>query len=74
MEGRSVSPRAVTDFKGAVESLLNGAKMRRIAWGEDGSYVVVQDNELRLFNAKNNSFHSLIVSVGDMTGTDWIVC
>lgn len=68
------SPKAVVNFAGAIESLLDGAKMRRIAWKDDGSYIVIQENELRIFNEKNNVFNSLIVSVGDMTGTDWVVC
>lgn len=72
------SPRIVTDTQVAMTwgeaqpVLVSGNKVRRIAWGND-DYLLVYANALHLRKA-DGSLHVLSpVTLGDMTGEDWIV-
>jgi len=61
------------DFPDCTESLLEGKKLRRLEWPDDGTYVVMSQEKLVIFTPKDQSLHPLVISTGDMSGTDWVV-
>jgi len=67
------TPLRGSTFRHCVEFLLGGRKMRRQEWPDDGTYVVMRDEKLMIYKPETKSFHSLILSTGDMSGEDWVV-
>ena len=73
------APRAVAttrpagvDFPQAILEISVGHKMTRVAWGDDGIYIFLQDDRLRLRKSAG-TVHDLIVSGGDIQATDWVI-
>lgn len=58
-------------FSQAIELIATGQKVRRQSWPE-GSCIFLQANILHL-RKEDGSMHTLIVSSGDLEGTDWVV-
>jgi hypothetical protein len=69
------SPRTIgiTNFKGAIDLLLAGRKLRRKSWPDDGTFVMLIDEQLLIHKGPEKSLHSLTVSTGDILGEDWVV-
>ncbi len=60
-------------FTSCLNKLMLGERCRRLAWEDDGIYVVIQDEKLKIFNTDDKILHPLIISAGDISGTDWII-
>lgn len=61
------------NFGSAMNEVLNGKKVRRLDWKDEGVYLVIKDERLLIFKTDDGSFDTLIVSAGDIAGTDWVV-
>ena len=61
------------DFSGALDALLSDEKVRRIEWPDDGTYLVIADDKIMIFKTEDDMLHPLMVSRGDLLGTDWVV-
>ncbi|MCZ7405410.1 MAG: DUF2829 domain-containing protein [Candidatus Methanoperedens sp.] len=60
-------------FAQCLTMLVAGKKCRRLAWEDKGVYVVIQNEQVMLYKTDDKKLHPLIVSIGDIEGTDWIV-
>lgn len=67
------SPKPITNFKGAIDSLLGGKRVKRLEWPNDGTFLAIQGEQLSIYKPDKKAFAPLIVSVGDMMGEDWVV-
>ena len=61
------------DFGSALEKAVEGKKVRRLEWEDKGIYLIFKNDQLMIFLTKDNMLHGLIVSLGDVLGTDWVV-
>jgi hypothetical protein len=59
------------DFPEAMRVVSKGAKVTKLEWGDPTIYVMLHDSHLSLHKS-DGRFFDLIVSAGDMLGTDWI--
>jgi len=66
------SPKAIMNFKGTIDSLIGGKKVRRIDWPDDGTYIAINNEALMIYKPEIKKFAPLIVSMGDLLGDDWI--
>jgi hypothetical protein len=57
-------------FAQALDKLLDGKKVSKKEWGDEGIYIFLSDT-LRI--RKDDKVHDLIVQAGDIQGTDWFV-
>jgi hypothetical protein len=65
------SPQPKTmDFPEAMRQVLDGKKVSRVSWGNK-DYGFLKDEWLSIFT--KDSFHTWLVSLGDMEAEDWIV-
>lgn len=64
-------PTAELDFYEALRKVGTGAKITRADWG-NGDCVFLHAERLHLRKA-DGSLHQLLVSLGDMEATDWVV-
>ena len=62
-----------TTFAEIIDDLLDGKKVKRQEWIDDGTYLVIENEKLMIFRPDDQKFHPLIVTTGDLLGTDWIV-
>lgn len=69
--GKTADGRILMDFFDAMRFVRDGAKVTRLAWGVDDS-VFMHAERLHLRKA-DGTLHQLMVSVGDMDGTDWVL-
>jgi hypothetical protein len=60
------------DFFDAMRMVSKGIRVTKLEWGDPEIYVMLHDSHLSLHKA-DGRFFDLIVSAGDMLGTDWIV-
>jgi hypothetical protein len=60
------------DFPNAIREVLLGKKITKLEWNDPEFYILLQDGYLRI-HKPDNKFYDLIVSDGDMNGTDWVV-
>lgn len=73
----AVAPVVVTkkpiemDFLEALKQTIDGKSITRLSWETNATYVKMLSEQLNIFI--NGEFHSLTVSPGDITATDWIV-
>ena len=61
------------DFPSCLKRLLDGKKCRRRSWGDDPSYLVVENRNVMIWKKEDNKLHPLILSVDDIIGSDWVV-
>lgn len=61
------------DFASALKEVMNGKRIRRLEWQDEIAYLTLADERLMVFKVEDKLLHPLIVSVGDMTGMDWVV-
>ncbi len=80
METISTSPTQIfppqtdsLEIQGAFDALLQGKKVRRQEWPDDGTYLAIRDEKVMIFTPDDKTFHPLILSTGDLIGTDWVV-
>ncbi len=60
-------------FTKCLDHLLDGRKLRRNEWPDDGTYIVMKDEKIMVFRPDDKQLHPLTVSTGDITGKDWVV-
>jgi len=60
-------------FGACIEKLILGERCRRVSWEDEGVYVAIQDEKVMIFKTDDKKLHPLIVSTGDITGTDWVI-
>ena len=58
-------------FPEAMSAVLAGAKVTKLEWGNDKIYLFL-DGTLNIMK-EDGTVNTLIVSDGDMLGTDWVV-
>ena len=60
-------------FGVALEKLMLGERCRRLSWEDEAIYILIRDERLMIWLTEDKRAHPLTVSVGDITGTDWVV-
>lgn len=73
MSPRPVKSDGTMTFGTCLEKLMLGERCRRMSWEDVGVYVTIQDEKLMIFRTDDKRLHPLTVSVGDITGMDWVV-
>jgi len=62
------------DWAEALDYLLEGKKLSRLAWGNSDTYIqLTDDNHLRIHKPETKQLHDLIVTRGDLEATDWVI-
>ena len=59
------------DFYKALALIVKGEKMYRLEWAGKNEYIFMDGAYLKL-HKKDGTVHNLIVTDGDILGTDWI--
>ena len=62
------------EFAKALDELVDGKKVRRESWPNDGTHLCIADEKLLIRKAEDNLLHPLTVSLGDILGDDWVIC
>ena len=60
------------NFSQAVNILVDGKKITRLEWNDESTYIVLKDERLKIVKP-SGKVHDLIISAGDMYGTDWVI-
>ncbi len=58
------------DFPAALQVLLDGKRVRRSVWPNDGTYLAMASYRL-MIRLADGQLHPLVVSRGDILGRDW---
>ena len=62
------------NFGDCMKAVSSGMKARRLAWEDVRIYIKLDKNGLlSIFKPEDNKLRPLLVSVGDLLGTDWVV-
>lgn len=61
------------NFGSAMNAVANGGKVRRLEWKDENVYISINKETVVIFKTEDSQLHPLIVSLGDITGTDWVV-
>lgn len=63
-------------FSEILPLLMDGKKFTRIDWGNTREFILMNGGFLSIHHADGGEyeFHRLIVSDGDITANDWVVC
>jgi len=62
------------NFLEALNMMLTGTKVRRKQWEDSRVHIAIVNEKLSIYHPDKNNFGPLIVSTGDITAEDWIVC
>lgn len=62
----------IMNFSSAIREITEGKKLTKIEWDNKDIYIFLKDDQLKI-KLGDGRIVSLIVSTGDMVGTDWIV-
>ncbi len=80
METISISPTQIfppkvetSNITDAFKALLDGKKVRRQEWPDNGTHLIMRDERVMIFDPDDKKLHPLILSAGDILGTDWVV-
>ena len=73
MSPRPVKSDGTMTFASCLQKLMLGERCRRVVWEDEGVYVTIKDEKLMIFRTDDKVLHPLIVSVGDITGMDWVI-
>ena len=60
-------------FNSAIDHLLAGERITRLGWDDSKTYILIQENCLRIHKSVTGLFHNLIVQQADMEADDWII-
>ena len=63
----------IMDFPSCIDELAKGKKCRRQEWKDERIYITMDNEKLVIYKPGTKKFHPLIVSLGDMSGMDWMV-
>ena len=61
------------DFGEAMQEVLKGRHVRRLEWEDRNARLALINEQLMIFEPEDKMFHPLIISSGDLAGTDWVV-
>lgn len=61
------------DFGEAMRAVVEGKRVRRLEWNDEGVYVFLLNDKLHIFNTEEKKAHPLLISSGDILGDDWVV-
>lgn len=71
---QSVNTQKMVTFSECLERMAqSGGRYRRLEWEDKSWYITIQDEILMVFRPDDKKLHPLKVSVGDITGEDWVV-
>ena len=59
------------NFRVAIRELLSGVNVTKLEWDNVDIYLTMNDEKL-MIKLEDGLLHPLIVSTGDMAGTDWV--
>jgi len=65
-------PRPLMNFYLALKQVATGGKIFRVAWQTSDEYIFIDGEVLKIHHA-DGRIDNLIVSLGDMTGEDWVL-
>lgn len=60
-------------FSECIKVLLDGGSMRRLSWEDKRIHIAINNDQLMIWKTEDNRFHPLILSAGDLEGTDWVL-
>jgi len=60
------------DFPQSVRELLAQKKVTRLEWGNAEYFLQIVDTHVKI-HKPDGKFYDLIVTDGDLSGTDWII-
>jgi len=58
------------DFISAITAILDGKKVRRLAWEDQNEYCFIHENFIKI---NKKGIHSWIIGDGDFLANDWVV-
>ncbi len=58
-------------FPDAMRRVIDGRRVRRIAWGDVPDYAYLRDGWLTLL--RDETFHTWSINDGDLLANDWVV-
>ena len=63
------------EFSEAVSEIILGHKLTKLEWQNPAEYILLKDGFLCIHHSadKEDQFHRLLVSEGDLIGKDWMV-
>jgi len=61
------------NFGEALEEVVKGKHVTKMEWKRPSEYILLKDGFLSIYRTgeKSGEFHRLMVSHGDLIGTDW---
>jgi len=59
------------DFPVAIQRLMDGERITRLDWKDEGSYGLLHEGKLCL--RLPTGLHTWIVSEGDLNANDWVI-
>lgn len=59
-------------FAEIIDELIEGRKFRRKSWENNGVFISIRDERLKIYNPADKTVRELIVSTGDLMGEDWV--
>ena len=65
-------PKAMT-FPEAIIAVSAGERLTKLEWHDSNTYIHLSEGRLKIHKSEDGKNYDLIVSDGDMLGTDWIV-
>lgn len=68
----ATTKRAAMSFPDALKEVIGGRKVTKLEWKNPSVYVALIAGFLMLKD--DAGFHRLIISDGDLLGTDWVTC
>jgi hypothetical protein len=62
-------------FPDALKAVISGKKVTKLEWERVNEYLVLKDGFLMIHHHadKDDVFHRLMVSEGDLVGKDWMI-
>jgi len=73
MVGKSPVIQTRMHFDAAMKMVVEGKKVKRLEWPKDGTYLAMKDAQVCIFKPEDKQMHPLILTDGDILGTDWVL-
>ena len=69
---QAFKPAPALTFPQAMEAVARGERLTKLEWNDRDTYIHLSEGHLKIHKSDGGNF-DLIVSDGDLTGTDWLV-
>jgi len=69
-EAQIIHEANLMNFTDAIGEMMNQKKLTRAEWKNKDTYCLMRDNCLTIHT---DTFHSWVISAGDIMGEDWMV-